>query len=318
MRWDASNDGVERSTLRTTLQPVGAGASLDVFRAAGFDGQAGVAAAPAWSWPAGPLDGERPGAGSDRPDAPGAGRGSRTVASQESDRESASRRTRAEEAEARREAAREAEWIERARSGDRDAFRELVERHEAAVVRLAWRWLRDPDAAHDVAQEVFIKAYRALDRFEGRSRFSTWLYRLTVNQCHDWRRRENARPPLRGPDAGPDAVDVLTAPPADGDPARAAERSDLRRGIRLALAALPEDLRNTLVLREVEDRSYAEIAEILGIPKGTVMSRLHNGRKRLRTELERLGWTAPHGDADGVPGAPTRATRARTNQEDRS
>ncbi|MGH0035190.1 MAG: sigma-70 family RNA polymerase sigma factor [Myxococcota bacterium] len=191
----------------------------------------------------------------------------------------------------------EARQVERARSGDRKAFRWLVERHEGRVVQLARRQLRDEEAARDVAQEVFIKAYRNLDRFEGRARFSTWLYRLTVNQCHDWRRREMARPTWHSGDAGTDEVEALVAPVADGDPARASERADLRRGIALALEALPEEMRTTLILREVDDLAYAEIAQIQDIPKGTVMSRLHNARRRLRAELEALGW-APGGPVE--------------------
>lgn len=193
-------------------------------------------------------------------------------------------------------AEREARKVEQARAGDRDAFRWLVERHEARVVQLARRQLRDDEAARDVAQEVFLKAYRSLDRFEGRSRFATWLYRLTVNQCHDWRRRELARPTAHTGDAGTEVVEGLLSGAPEADPSRGAERADLRRGLARALDALPEEMRTTLVLREVDDLSYAEIARVLDIPKGTVMSRLHNARRRLRAELEALGWSAP---ADG-------------------
>jgi RNA polymerase sigma-70 factor (ECF subfamily) len=195
----------------------------------------------------------------------------------------------------------EASQVERARAGDRKAFRWLVERHEARVVLLARRQLRDDEAARDVAQEVFLKAYRNLHRFEGRSRFSTWLYRLTVNQCHDWRRREAARPTWHAGDAGTESVESLVAPASDTDPVRSSERADLRRGIARALEALPEDMRTTLVLREVDDLSYAEIARIQDIPKGTVMSRLHNARRRLRVELEALGWAPPTSEESAGP-----------------
>jgi RNA polymerase sigma-70 factor (ECF subfamily) len=194
----------------------------------------------------------------------------------------------------------EALAVERARAGDRKAFRWLVERHEGRVFQLARRQLRDDEAARDVAQDVFIKAYRNLDRFEGRSRFSTWLYRLTMNQCHDWRRRELARPSGHAGDAGTDTVEALVASDPHGDPVRAGERADLRRGLARAIEALPEDMRTTLVLREVDDLPYAEIARIQDIPKGTVMSRLHNARRRLRRELEALGFgpTAAGGDRE--------------------
>jgi len=184
------------------------------------------------------------------------------------------------------------EAIGRVLSGDSDAFRVLVERYQVRAHRLALRVLRDEDAARDAVQEAFLKAWSALGRFEGRSSFYTWLYRLVMNQCLDARRRDKsgrhvaldeggALEQARGVDAEPD-------PEVDGvpfGPAAAVQRRQLRQGIAAAIEALPESARETLWLREVDGKSYAEIARTLGIPKGTVMSRLHYARRQLRERL---------------------------------
>ena len=200
------------------------------------------------------------------------------------------------------------EVIERARSGDHDAFRVLVERYQGRVYRLAVRVLRDEEQARDAVQDAFLKVYRSLDRFEGRSSFYTWLYRLVLNVCLDLRRRDR---PDRRVDwseerweqaseeaAGPDA---LSGSPAPG-PGLAMERAELRSAIRDAIQTLPDDARQTLLLREVDGLSYAEIAEVLGVPRGTVMSRLHYARRRLRRVLVDSGAVEPEGLADGEGG----------------
>ena len=187
--------------------------------------------------------------------------------------------------------AEEARLVDRARRGDHGAFQTLVERYQGRVFALARRILRDPERARDAVQEGFLKAYSALPRFEGRSGFYTWLYRLVFNQCIDMKRRDRsaaheewndevARDVAPGADAAP-----LLLPTELAEPARAYERAKLRVALAQAIESLPEDARRTLVMREVDGLSYAEIARALRIPKGTVMSRLHYARRRVRDTL---------------------------------
>lgn len=182
--------------------------------------------------------------------------------------------------------------VARARAGDHGAFRSLVERHERRVYGLALRVLRDPEAARDAVQEAFLRVYSALRRFEGRSAFGTWLHRVALNVCLDAKRRDrSARELAWEDDATRDVVDTelglpIAAATSDGaEPERALVRSELRQGLSDAIEALPEAARAALLLREVDGLSYAEIAHALGIPKGTVMSRLHYARRRLQEAL---------------------------------
>jgi RNA polymerase sigma-70 factor (ECF subfamily) len=181
--------------------------------------------------------------------------------------------------------------IARARKGDHDAFRLLVERYQERAYRLALRVLRDEEAARDVVQEGFLKVYRSLDRFEGRSSFYTWLYRVVMNLCLDAKRRDRSGRHAEWDETAPMEVDpggadaVAESARERVSPAGHLERSQLRRVVADAIEELPDDARQTLMLREIEGLSYAEIAKCLGVPKGTVMSRLHNARKRLKEIL---------------------------------
>ncbi len=193
--------------------------------------------------------------------------------------------------------------VERVRGGDRDAFGLLVRRYQGRAYRLALRVLRDEEQARDAVQEALLKAYRSLGSFEGRSGFYTWLYRLVMNQCIDQMRRGRA-------DRNVEWEDERSAPLALGAEGRAvssgsevgeapegrAARSQLAELVARAMQQLPEDARRTLQLREIDGLEYAEIAQVLGIPKGTVMSRLHYARKQLRELLLRAGVTADSAD----------------------
>lgn len=185
----------------------------------------------------------------------------------------------------------DADAVERARDGDHGAFRVLVERYQGRLYRVALRVLRDEEKARDAVQDAFLKIYRSLERFEGRSSFYTWAYRLVVNQCLDARRRdrsdrhveyeeERSLEPTAG---GSDPGGALPRPEDE------LERAELRGLMQGAIDALPEDARRTFLLREVDGLSYAEIAAALEIPKGTVMSRLHYARRRLRAALQGAG-----------------------------
>lgn len=189
----------------------------------------------------------------------------------------------------------DAEVIDRARKGDHDAFRILVERYQERAYRLALRVTRDEELASDVVQDGFLKVYRSLDRFEGRSGFYTWLYRVVMNLCLDAKRRDRRDRHVEWEDGAPVSADPAAADAANevhqamAGAEGSLERSQLRGFVARAIEQLPDDARQTLLLREVEGLSYAEIAECLGVPKGTVMSRLHHARRRVRDLLVASG-----------------------------
>jgi len=178
--------------------------------------------------------------------------------------------------------------VERCRNGDVAAFEPLVEKYRERVWRLAFNYLRDREEAWDVAQDAFIRAWQALPSFRGQSAFYTWLFRIVINVATDRARQRAARGRAFGTDPVPeeDWDRVLVEP--GGGPDAAAARAEQRERIRRALNALPEHHRAIIMLSDLEGLSYREIAEVLDIPMGTVMSRLHNARKRLRDVLGRL------------------------------
>jgi RNA polymerase sigma-70 factor (ECF subfamily) len=189
--------------------------------------------------------------------------------------------------------ARDTELVARARDGDRAAFDELVLRHEDRVYNMALRMLGNPDDALDLAQEVFLSAYRALGGFESKSLFSTWLYRVTVNRCRDeLRRRATVKHTRPRPLGGPDPDDPPADPPArTASPADAAVSRESIGIVAAAVAGLPEEAREALVLRDVEGLDYEQIAAVLDVPLGTVRSRLHRARSLLRDRLREAGVT---------------------------
>ena len=190
----------------------------------------------------------------------------------------------------------DSEAVDRARQGDHAAFRVLVERYEGRALALARRILRDEDQARDAVQDAFLKAYESLRAFEERSAFYTWFYRVVYNRCLDLKRRARHRPQVRLPDE-PGLEDALVGPGAEEgvgasrfvSAERTRDRHELRAVLEAAIQALPDDSREILLLREIQDLSYAEIAKVLSIPKGTVMSRLHHARRRMRELLEGSG-----------------------------
>lgn len=169
--------------------------------------------------------------------------------------------------------------VERARTGDVLAFGELVRLHQHEVYTLALRIVADRDLAYDVSQEAFVRAWRAMPRFRGDARFSTWLHRITVNAAfsHRSRRRRHFAEPLDGRPEDP-VADGLT-------PERAGTSAAVRPHLEAALQALPITLRAVVVLKDVHDWSHAEIGEHLGISTTAAKVRLHRGRKALREAL---------------------------------
>ncbi|MCC6222645.1 MAG: sigma-70 family RNA polymerase sigma factor [Thermoleophilia bacterium] len=164
--------------------------------------------------------------------------------------------------------------VRKAQAGDRDAFARLVEEHRHRLLTLAARELGSAADAEDAVQETLIRAWRALPRFRAESAFSTWLYRICLNAVHDQRARS-----ARG---GGVPLDDVAEPVSPRDPIAAGELSgELQR----ALAGLDETYRTAVLLYDVLGRSYAEIAEMLGVAEGTVKSRIFRGRVELARAL---------------------------------
>ncbi|TMA43014.1 MAG: sigma-70 family RNA polymerase sigma factor [Deltaproteobacteria bacterium] len=188
-----------------------------------------------------------------------------------------------------------------AQKGDKRAFRALVERYQRRVVQLALGMTKDPDEAMDIAQETFVRVHRYLPSFKGDSSFFTWTYRIAMNLCLDVQRRRGRLERVdleQGDEAEIEAA--MDAPSAAlAGPQRQALNAELRGRIEEALASLSENHRAILLLREVEGLSYEDLAKVLGIRKGTVMSRLFHARLKMQNKLrEYLGEEAPSKDDD--------------------
>jgi len=179
----------------------------------------------------------------------------------------------------------ERELIERCLAGDAAAFEPLVERYRQRVWRLAYQILRDREEAWDCAQEAFVRAYHSLPSFRGQSAFYTWLFRITVNVATDRHRARGAQARAFGAERVPEEEWRRVTPDPGAGPDKAAVQSEQRARIRQALDVLPPKARTIIMLSDVEGLSYREIAEVLRCPIGTVMSRLHNARKRLKALL---------------------------------
>lgn len=185
----------------------------------------------------------------------------------------------------------EQNWIAAAQQGDQSAFEQLVRLYEKRVYALTSRMCHNPADAEEAAQEAFLAAWQGLPFFRGDSSFSTWLYRLASNACVDVLRREGRHQSAVSLDDEDTAIDL---PDGSLSPHDEAERSELRQQIEEGLAALPPDYRQVLILRELHQRSYDEIADILSLDLGTVKSRINRGRKRLRKILLESGnFSAP-------------------------
>ena len=175
------------------------------------------------------------------------------------------------------------ELVTAAAAGSREAFDELVRRHRAAIVTLVGVLTGGRDGADDLAQEVFVRAWRSLSGFRGESTFRTWLHRVAVNLVRTSQVREGR---LRRIFARPSAGEEVFDPPAPGEPIDASLAR--RQLIQRALASLPEELRVPVTLRDVQGLEYKEIASLLRVPIGTVESRIFRARQRLKPLLEPL------------------------------
>jgi RNA polymerase sigma-70 factor (ECF subfamily) len=183
----------------------------------------------------------------------------------------------------------DADLIQRAQGGDGDAYGKLVVKYQDLVYNAVYRMVGREDEAADIAQEAFVKGWRALGSFEGRAQFGTWIYRIAINACISDRRGMKRRKAtslnsaMRGSDDEEGGLDV-----ADGAPEPAEQLVD-RENVRLVQEAIGEmepEFRTMIVMRDMEGRPYEEIAAVLEVPVGTVRSRLHRARQALKDKLK--------------------------------
>ena len=175
--------------------------------------------------------------------------------------------------------------IQAARNGDQAAFGELVQQYQKRVFALAVRMCPTPELAEEAAQEAFLAAWQGLPFFRGDSAFATWLYRLTSNACVDLLRKENRH---QGPSLDDESVSAEVPDPTP-TPEKAVEQQELRRQIEAGLQTLSPEHREVLILREIQQLSYDEIADVLSLDLGTVKSRINRGRRQLREFLLKQG-----------------------------
>lgn len=180
--------------------------------------------------------------------------------------------------------------VVRAQQGDQRAFRELFERYHKRAYAVAFGVLKNKHDALDVVQESFVKVHRHLDGFQGSSSFYTWLYRIVMNLAIDQLRRKKTARPVEYDDAidreGALADEHVLPRMLDANPRRTVIRRELMARVESALATLPDYHRQVIVLREIEGLSYEEMAEVLEVPKGTIMSRLFHARRKMQVALQ--------------------------------
>lgn len=179
--------------------------------------------------------------------------------------------------------------VKRVQRGDKGAFDLLVLKYQHKIVNLVMRYVRDPELALDITQEAFIKAYRALPRFRGDSAFYTWMYRIAVNTAKNHLAAQRRRPVNVELDMqDPDQYDLHAKLMETDTPEAISLSNELRETVERAIAALPEDLRTAIILRELEGMSYEEIAQTMECPVGTVRSRIFRARDAIAKKVGSL------------------------------
>jgi len=180
------------------------------------------------------------------------------------------------------------ELVARATAGDLESFNQLVSRWERPIYALAYRTLGREEDARDVVQEAFLRAYRGLKGFKGQAKFSSWLYRITLNLCRDWIRRERRQPVAQAPE-GVDLIELA----GESSPSESIEdlvaRQEISAAVARIMAELPEEQRTAILLKEYHGLTFQEIADMQDCPLSTVKTRLYQGLSVLRRQLERSG-----------------------------
>ena len=181
----------------------------------------------------------------------------------------------------------DAELVARVQAGDKQAFDLLVLKYQRKIMRLLSRMIRDQAEVEDVAQEAFIKAYRALPQFRGDSAFYTWLYRIAINTARNWLASNSRRPstPSSYENEDGETFDEMDNLTDNTTPESELASRQIAQTVNKAIEDLPEDLRTAIVLREIEGMSYEDIAQSMTCPIGTVRSRIFRAREAIATKL---------------------------------
>ena len=183
------------------------------------------------------------------------------------------------------------ELVARSMGGDLDSFNQLVLRWERPIYALAYRVIGREEDARDVCQETFLRAFRALKGFKGQAKFSSWLYRITLNLCRDWIRRERRQPIAQAPE-GVDLIELASEATPSESIEELVARREIGRAVARVMAELPDEQRTAIILKEY-GLTFQEIADLLDCPLSTVKTRLYQGLTVLRKQLAR----------EGLPGA---------------
>ncbi len=182
------------------------------------------------------------------------------------------------------------ELVARTVAGDSDSFNQLIKRWERPIYALAYRVIGRDEDARDVCQETFLRAFRALPGFKGQAKFSSWLYRITLNLCRDWIRRQKRTPVV----SAPEGIDIVELASEQG-PLESIEdlvaRKQLSQAVGEAMQHLPDEQRTAIILKEYHGLTFQEIADLQGCPLSTVKTRLYQGLSVLRRQLEAQGMT---------------------------
>jgi RNA polymerase sigma-70 factor (ECF subfamily) len=180
------------------------------------------------------------------------------------------------------------ELVARSMGGDLDSFNQLVLRWERPIYALAYRVIGREEDARDVAQETFLRAFRALSGFKGQAKFSSWLYRITLNLCRDWIRRERRTPVAQAPE-GVDIIELASESAPSETIEDLVSRKELGRAVARAMSTLPEEQRTAIILKEYHGLTFQEIADLLDCPLSTVKTRLYQGLSVVRKQLRDAG-----------------------------
>jgi RNA polymerase sigma-70 factor (ECF subfamily) len=189
------------------------------------------------------------------------------------------------------------ELVARSVDGDTESFNQLIHRWEKPIYALAYRVLGREEDARDICQEAFLRAFRALPGFKGQAKFSSWLYRIALNLCHDWIRRERRAPLVSMPE-GVDITQYAVARHSIASVEDLAARAEMSRGVEAAMERLSIDQRTAVILKEYDGMTFQEIADLMGCPLSTAKTRLYQGLSLLRRDLAgqgTLGTTARAG-----------------------